>query len=786
MNICEAEGEGEALVRRFSASCEQLELDPRIQQSALATYRRVDAAGGLSTSEGEVQEWLCCAVYSELQRVKIRDIRRESQNATNEENEPLAKNNCWNLSLTRLLRVFKVNVSHFLRRMEHWNWLAQNENTFQLEVEDLRRRLGITLTLLRHYKNIFKCLFVRPAEDADPDSLALYHSLYEFGWLLFLVIRNELPGFATTNLINGCQVLVCSMDLLFVNALEMPLSEVISRDFAGVPKKWVNKDFNASVLNKYSALKALGALIPELPLKGVQQIRNAFFHKALMLLFMEQSLVGDDTHMREIIKEGMLDINLGTLNRKYSGHIADISEMDERVLLCFNETKELKKVSHNNSLPASQSSFSSPLYKKLLAQDLPQCLSTVIRKALRKGENGENVVQYVEQTVKKMDQTFAAAAKDYLNAEAAGARFRLARGLYSKFLLKIVAPELALKPQLKISQLLRQRTLTTTLLACCLELALHVHDEHVDGLRFPFVLDCYSLDAYDFQKILELVVRHDQGFLGRELVKHLHVVEDKCLESLILRKSSQLWWNLGEKLPSYQEVQSEADGKENTSPGAGICLRKFYGLANRRLLLFCQSLCLVDSFPRIWHLVEHSFTMDGGRLLRNRHMDQLLLCAIHLHVRLESLGLSFSMIIQHYRRQPNAQRSVYREVDLGNGQTADVIRFYNSVYVRSMGHYGRHLDCEQSRKSPQQPKTKLGILQETSANERHMLANISISSPPPPKICQSGSCSSLPPQSPAASPLPTSNKPGLKRACSSGDLSDVKRPNILRRRTCIE
>ncbi|XP_016952633.1 retinoblastoma family protein [Drosophila biarmipes] len=777
MNTCEVEGEAETLVKRFSASCEQLDLDLRIQESALASFRRFDASGGLSTSDGDVQEWLCCAVYSELQRVKMREIREESENAANDANESLAKNSCWNLSLTRLLCSFKVNVSQFLRRMEHWNWLAQNGNTFQVEIEELRRRLGITLTLLRHYKHIFQRLFIQPGEHADPDVHAHYQSLYEFGWLLFLVIRNELPGFATSSLVNGCQVLVCSMDLLFVNALEVPQSEVIRREFAGVPKKWDSKDFDAAFLNKYSALEELGALIPELPLKGVRQMKNAFFHKALMMLFMDQSLVGDDTHMREIVAEGMLDINMANLNRKYTNHVADISEMDERVLLCFQETKERQRDAHLSPLPAVQASSSWSSLKKLMSQELPLSLPGSIVKALQKETDGNRVVKYIDQTLLRMEMTFAKAAKDLLDAKAATKRIRLARGLYYKFLLKILAPELAAKPQLKIGQLLKQRTLTATLLACCLEVSLHVHDEQVDALKFPFILDCCTLDAYDFQKILELVVRHDQGFLGREVIKHLHVVEDKCLQSLIFRKTSQLWWNLRQRMPSYKDVQSEAEGKENSSTGTDICLRKFYGLANRRLLLLCQSLCLVDSFPHIWHLAEHSFTLEGGRLLRNRHLDQLLLCAIHLHVRLEKLRLTFSMIIQHYRRQPHFLRSVYREVDMGNGQTADIIRFYNSVYVKSMGTYGRHLDCEQSRGT----KKPLGVLKETPLKERCLRSNISISATPSPKVCQSGSCSSLPPPSPAASPLPTQSSPNIKRAASTSELREVKRPNILRR-----
>lgn len=517
-------------------------------------------------------------------------------------------------------------------------------------------------------------------------------------------------------------------------------------------------------------------------------MKNAFFQKSLMVLFMDQILLGNDTHMREIVKEGMLDVNMANLNRKYSNQVADISEMDERVMLCCQEAKERAKDSKRSPRPVS--SFSSP-YKKLLEQTLPQSLAPIIIYTLEEGENFDTVVQPMEQLLLMLGQTFTTAVKDVLDQEVAGERFHLARGLFYKFLEKIVTSELALKPRLKLGNLLKQHTLTKTLIACCLELALHIHHDHVAEVRFPFVLDCYSLNAYDFQKILELVVRHDEGLLGRELVKHLHAVEDQCLGSLIFSPNSQLWRNFGKnnRLPSYQEVKAQAEDKENPSTGVGICLRKFYGLANRRLLVLCKRLSLVDSYSRIWHLAEHSFTRRGGELLRQRNLDLLLLCAVHLHARLEDLRLTFSQIIQEYRRQPHAQSSVYRQVHLGKGQTADIIRFYNKVYLRSMASYGLHLRCDQSpRQSLPQSTKHLSILQEASPNELRLRRNISVSSPPPPKICLSGSCSSVDlSKSVSVSPVSiiTEESLNLKRSLSSSEIHADKQPNILRRRTCL-
>ncbi|KAH8236805.1 hypothetical protein KR026_011249 [Drosophila bipectinata] len=784
MNICEVDALPDTLLQRFYASCEQLELDPKIQNSAMATYRRFEADGNLAQSGGDdmAHEWLCCAVYSELQRVKIREMREESKRGAPSDPPDQIKNSCWNLSLTRLLRSFKVNVSQFLRRMEHWNWLAQNEGSFQLEVEELQRRLGITLTLRKHYKSIFENLFVQPAEDADSEAVTLYTSLYEFGWLLFLVIRNELPGFATSSLVSGCQVLVCSMDLLYVNVLEVSRSVVIRRDFAGVPPNWDSEEFDSSFLSKYSALEDIVSLVPQLPAKGVAQMKKAFFHKALMVLFMDHILLGNNIHMREIVKEGMLDVNLGTLNRKYDTHVADISEMDERVLLCFQELKEKPK--DPNASPLSVSTTSTPSstskHKRLLSQSLPLKLATSIVECLK--DEGKGLIKYLEQSLKTMGQKFSAAAKDYITAQMADECFRLASGLYYKFIEKIVTSEMTLKPWLKISKLIKQPILNETLLACCLEVALHVHHEDVQELQFPFILDCYSLDAFDFQKILEVVVRHDQGLLGREMVKHMHALEDECLGSLIFRRGSQLWRSLGKSshLPGYQDVQAE--GKENASTGAEICLRKFYGLAKRRLTVLCQSIGVVENFARIWHLVEHSFTTKGGQLLRQRSVDQLLLCAIHLNARLQDLRLSFSVIIQHYRRQPHARSSVYREVAMDDGHKADIIRFYNRIYLRSMSTYGRLLHCQE----PLGNKTKkdTNVLLEASPLEARLARNIFVTSPSP-SICLRESCSALALQTERESSPVSDAAPNLKRTLSNKELGIIKRPNILRRRTCF-
>ncbi|EDW34150.1 GL22085 [Drosophila persimilis] len=781
MNICAEGGAAGMNNLHFTATCDMLDLDPAIKLKALAAFQQSTSDGGL-TEKRDVQEWLCCAVYCELQRVKIKDMldaKLITDYPTNAAEK--AGTSCWNLSLTKLLAAFKVNINQFMERMKQWNVLVKNEKVFQQEIDDLHRRLCMTLIIRKHYQRVFDRLFVLPEEDTENvEARSIHTSLYEFGWLLFLTIRNELPGFATSNLVSGCQVLICTLELLYVNALEMGNAWVINRRFPGVPRKWGSDDFDDGLLLRYSALEEICSLIPDLPRKGVRVMKNAFFHKALVVLFSDQNLLGNDTFMREIIKEGLLDVNLATLNRNYTNHVADISEIDERFLSCSKKTPPVR---YKPRVPYR--------YKQL--QKLPKAMPSVITEAL--DPEDADVLSNVENLVLDMARTFGVSSRDHLSTDAAGECFALACRLYYQFLQRIIGSELLLKPHLKMVQLLKQRTLSVTLVACCLELALRIREDRVEELKFPFILKCYSLDAYEFQKILELVVRHRTGLIGRDLIKHLQAVEDECLGSLMFRGDSSFWKILGkaQRVPSCKEVQARekenalgSGPEEKPRTGFVICLCKFYCLANQRLVNLCQSLVLMEHFPKIWLIAEHSFIQQGGDLLKQRNLDHLLICAIHLHARLKRLRLNFSQILQHYRWQPHARREVYRAVPLGDGQSGDIIDFYNKVYVKSMEDFAQGLRSAKEG-------LPLPALQETLPKKNVVSLNITVCTQVKPKNLQYCSGTWIKVNKSKADPEDESTLveldqliiTPLKRGHSSNDLGLLASPNVLKRQ-CIQ
>lgn len=776
------------ILNRYFESCGKLQIDPFIVHSALNTFHKVNADGVLSS---EADDWLCCAIYSQLQKTKMKDMRRDGSNPKMEGNswEKKSRSNSWNISLTKLLHSFNMNIKKFLKRMEHWNWMAQNSTVFQQEVMDLDRRLGITFLVLQHYKRIFKQLYVYPE---SIESRSHYQMVYEFTWLLFLVIRNELPSFATTNIINGCQLLLCVTELVYVNALEVQNSDIINTEFSGVPAKWSTPNFNMNKLSKYNALRAICQLLPELPQKGVDIMKHAFFNKAVMGLFMDQRLLGNDRFMRELVKDGILEVNLSSLNRSYALHVSDISEIDERVLLkhslqSSSESKE-NSISENDAsckeISPSMSAAQCENLQKLLDHNLPDTLPTYISKVLGKEDTNS-----LQSSLKDMFIKFEKCAK--LNPEKSECRFNLVRGLYHQLLDNIMSAELRRRPTIKVAQMMAQlqRTFNASLIACCLELVLQIYMEDQSDVKFPWILECFSIDSYDFQKILELVVRNENGFLTRDLIKHLQEVEAHCLSSLIWKRDSQLWSIQGKLdcLPSCQDVQ---ENSQTPSASSMICLRKFYHLANQRLAHLCKGLSLLAKYTQIWHIMEHSIVVHGHELLKQRHLDQLLMCAIYLFVRNSGLHFSFSDIIQLYRRQPYARSTTYRAIHIADGQPdSDIITFYNRIYVRRMADYARKLRCKQSSNNNDKLPVSRPLQDLNNKNNCNIQSkscgintNVFVSPEAMPAICTAEECK-------AKIITKLAAPQSLKRARSNNELGKTnsnKRPNILRRRTTFQ
>lgn len=42
--------------------------------------------------------------------------------------------------------------------------------------------------------------------------------------------------------------------------------------------------------------------------------------------------------------------------------------------------------------------------------------------------------------------------------------------------------------------------------------------------KFPWILECFEIDAFYFYKLIEIIVSNEDGLLNRDLIKHLNAV----------------------------------------------------------------------------------------------------------------------------------------------------------------------------------------------------------------------------------------------------------------------
>lgn len=249
----------------------------------------------------------------------------------------------------------------------------------------------------------------------------------------------------------------------------------------------------------------------------------------------------------------------------------------------------------------------------------PLCRILSCRKA------GPEAIAKMEGIIEQKRQAFLAA---YPMRSEAENRFRLAKSLYLFLMDHILRAEIKNKPQ--IVNMVSKDIFNVTLLACCLELVLEAYNTE---LKFPWILDCFSINAFEFFKIIEIVVRHGshEGCLTRSLVKHLNSIEETCLERLTWQRTSPVWdliSSASKALPTFNEV--------HVARRAGptqIFLRKVYLLGWLRISKLCAELNLYEKKPdKIWTIFEHSIT-HKVHLMQDRHLDQIIMCAIYIYIR---------------------------------------------------------------------------------------------------------------------------------------------------------
>ncbi|XP_039665792.1 retinoblastoma-like protein 2 isoform X1 [Perca fluviatilis] len=380
------------------------------------------------------------------------------------------------------------------------------------------------------------------------------------------------------DLVNSYHLLLCSLDLVFTNALLCNArKDLLNPNFRGLPEDFSSKDFRPSS-SPLCFIQQLCELHDGLVLeaKGVKEhFWKPFIHK----LFHKRIIRGKEDSLT-----GFLDpMNFGdsflSLSRVYEEHVLASGGLDERI---FTGEAASEDIGTPGPCDGAEDSATYRLHTNITAWGLRASTPLTGRKFVQENSSASPVSAALKSVGRlhtllsgtrqgpsaTLTETFRNCARDPSDViskrlkdmfqifcrhfEESGAEnrtmgkdmavkyFGLAEALYYRILESIIEREKMILGDADLSCILEQDVFHRSLLVCCLEIVIFSYRPPGDFLN---LITIFQIPTYHFYKVIEVLVRSEQG-LFREVVKHLNRVEEQVLESRAWTSDSPLWESL--------------------------------------------------------------------------------------------------------------------------------------------------------------------------------------------------------------------------------------------------
>uniref|UniRef100_A0AAX7SYC2 Retinoblastoma-associated protein B-box domain-containing protein n=1 Tax=Astatotilapia calliptera TaxID=8154 RepID=A0AAX7SYC2_ASTCA len=251
------------------------------------------------------------------------------------------------------------------------------------------------------------------------------------------------------------------------------------------------------------------------------------------------------------------------------------------------------------------------------------------------------------------------------------------------------------------------------LVACCLEIAVTSNSLPCD---FPLLLQILKLEPYHFWKVM-----------------HPNRLEGPMQTDPGVPRDVSLGMNHSAR--TEQQCSPSAINKQERCSSLHLFARKVYSLMAKRLRELCSTLEISDELRlKIWTCFEYSL-VHCSCLMEDRHLDQLLMCAIYIIAKITKMEIPFKQIMKCYKSQPRANKSVCKNVLIsermeenstikkintgkhsstiltpntpsthyprpGQEERGNLIHFYNQVYTTKMQHFAKQFAQTSLRDTP--------------------------------------------------------------------------------------
>ncbi|GAB1600415.1 retinoblastoma-associated protein-like isoform X2 [Argonauta hians] len=278
------------------------------------------------------------------------------------------------------------------------------------------------------------------------------------------------------------------------------------------------------------------------------------------------------------------------------------------------------------------------------------------------------------------------------------------------------------------------------LLACSAEVILmtynvslnHVESQNVQpDFAFPWVLKVFDVEAFTLFLVLEFVLKLENK-LPHEIYRHIQKVEHDILDCHAWKENSSVFDIANEDLenlldakngenarnlmmtpkknnsnnsyyyycvtPEKGSMNSELNG-QNVVPSCSNYLNtqksrqvkqfftKVCHLAYKRLSRLCESLQVSPELThKVWTCLLHCI-IHNRELLRNRHLNQIMVCCLYSMCRVVYQEIKFKNIVNVSKEIALAPQEIFKEILIQDGVKDSIVGFYNKVYLQTMKPY---------------------------------------------------------------------------------------------------
>ncbi|XP_065282845.1 retinoblastoma-like protein 2 isoform X3 [Dermacentor albipictus] len=570
--------EGDQEVRAcFQEVCSSLNMDRLTSDQALNTYENISMN---YTLEGNMRHWIACALYVECRNGNVPTVAHTSR----------IEGNC--VSLTRLLSICRISLLDFFTKMKKWADMANLNERMRQRIETIEKSFCVTAKIYEKYVQIFATIFKEHQGAAQRRSIKAVkrrvhrptqcnsNDMFNFIWTLYVYIKGRFSAICC-DLVNCYHLLLCCIDYGYCTALAAKRVDLLDPKFYEAQQDKLKKDSdNQDVGIIRELVKSHDGNFED-----ASVLKAHHFRYPIQQLMEEKILHGDFKTLALSLEPAAFDTSIKKLNKTYEEGVLKEGDLDERIFLDDNAQERIGTPRHTlDSVQRELRMCQADTVVKLV--EVPQLLTPLTgrsnlhnREAINRSpvstatqcasklqallagcKNAPSkelqalfstldpsLETIVLETVKSMGDAFCTAyaqpTSDQRGTSAhmdfARKRLQLGETLFYKAFENIVNIEMKQKRpnNTDLAAHLSHSVFQQSLFACCLEIVMFCYNSQRD---FPWILEVFNLMPYNFYKIIEPLIRAEEG-LWREVVKHLNHIEEQILECLSWKDDSPLW-----------------------------------------------------------------------------------------------------------------------------------------------------------------------------------------------------------------------------------------------------